>query len=357
MVGYRVCKDEQPVKQRGCPVTHLDPSRQTISVAFQTDKPLAAYGALAAQVEAYGFDGISVYNDMLYQPAWLPLLEVARATRRVRIGPAAVNPFTCHPVNIAGHIALIDEASQGRAYLGLARGSWLDFVGLEPRRTVTALREAFGCIRHLLTRSTEPYAGHLFPLAGGDTLRWPILRPDLPFLLGSWGAQTIRACIAWIHEVKVGGTANPDVVPHFRTVIDQAAVAAGRAAGEVGVVIGSVTVVDEDGQAARARARREVALYLPVVADLDPTLELDPELLARIRAAADRYDFDQAAGLISDGLLARFAFAGTPEQVAAQARAILEAGAARVEFGTPHGLEAETGLRLLGERVLPALRG
>ncbi len=59
------------------------------SVAFQTDKPLSAYGPLAAKVEAYGFDGVSVYNDMLYQPAWLPLLEMAHHTRRVRIGPAA----------------------------------------------------------------------------------------------------------------------------------------------------------------------------------------------------------------------------------------------------------------------------
>ena len=83
-----------------------------ISIAFQTDKPITAYGPLAAAAEAYGFDGVTVYNDMLYQPAWLPLLEIARATRRVRIGPAAVNPFTSHPINIASEIALIDEMAQ-----------------------------------------------------------------------------------------------------------------------------------------------------------------------------------------------------------------------------------------------------
>ena len=38
----------------------------TLSIAFQTDKPLAAYGPLAAQAEAYGFDAVTVYNDMLY---------------------------------------------------------------------------------------------------------------------------------------------------------------------------------------------------------------------------------------------------------------------------------------------------
>ena len=39
------------------------------------------------------------------------------------MGPAAVNPFTCHPLTIAGNIALLDEAADGRAYLGLARGA------------------------------------------------------------------------------------------------------------------------------------------------------------------------------------------------------------------------------------------
>jgi 5,10-methylenetetrahydromethanopterin reductase len=330
-----------------------------ISIAFQTDKALTAYGPLAATAEAYGFDGITVYNDMLYQPAWLPLLEIARATRRVRIGPAAVNPFTCHPMNIASQIALIDEMAQGRAYLGMARGSWLDYVGLHPPQTLTALREAMECVRHLLRRDTAPYAGKIFPIAGGDALRWAIQRADIPFLLGSWGPKTIQACIHELSEVKIGGSANPDVVPPFRRIINEAASGVNRVGADVetdvGIVVGAVTVVDLDGQRARDQARRECALYLPVVAALDPSLQLDPELLARIRAAADRYAFDEAAALISDDLLYRFAFAGTPDEVAEHAAAVFAQGASRVEFGTPHGLTPQEGLRLLGERVLPAL--
>ena len=331
-----------------------------LSIAFQTDKPLRAYGTLAAAAEAYGFDGVTVYNDMLYQPAWLPLLEIARATQCVRIGPAAVNPFTCHPINIASEIALIDEMAQGRAYLGMARGSWLDFIGVRPSQPVTALHEACEAVRHLLRQSTDPYLGTIFPLAGGDRLRWEIQRPDIPFLLGTWGPKTIQACIHEISEVKIGGSANPDLLPYFRQVINDAAAkkqngARGRDGDDVGIVIGAVTVVDADGKAARNLARREVALYLPVVAGLDPSLTVDPELLAQIRAAAERYAFDEAAALISDDLLRRFAFAGTPDEVAQQAADLFAQGAARVEFGTPHGLTPQSGLRLLGERVLPAL--
>jgi 5,10-methylenetetrahydromethanopterin reductase len=330
--------------------------QRTLSIAFQTDKPITAYGPLAAQAESYGFDGVTVYNDMLYQPAWLPLLEVARATHHVRIGPAAVNPFTCHPVNIAANIALIDEASGGRAYLGVARGSWLDYVGLHPKRTVTALRETFASVRHLLQQSKEPLSGEIFPLAGGDSLRWEIPRPDLPFLVGTWGVQTLKACLPFVDEVKIGGSANPRIAPWMRGVIRQHAAQAGRNPEEIGIVVGAVTVVDEDGRRAREHAAREVALYLPVVAELDPTLEIEPDRLEQIKAAAAAYDFKQAAALIPDSLLAKFAFAGTPEDIAEQTVAIFEGGASRVEFGTPHGISTENGLRLLGEEVLPMVR-
>jgi len=329
---------------------------RAVSLAFQTDKPLAAYGPLAALVEAHGFDGVSVYHDLLYQPAWLPLLEIARHTRRVRIGPAAVNPFTCHPLEMAGNVALLDEASEGRAYLGVARGAWLDFLGLEPARPVTALRETFECVRHLLARSTAPYAGRVFRLRGGDSLRWAVSRADVPLLLGTWGPRAIRACIELVSEIKVGGTANPDVVPRIRAEVTAAAVAAGRRPEDVGLAVGAVTVVDRDGQAARALARRKAALYLPIIARLDPTLAIEPERLDRIRAAAAAYDFDGAAALVPDALLRRLAFAGTPDEVAEQAHRLFEAGVQRVELGAPHGLREEDGIRLLGEAVLPALR-
>ena len=218
------------------------------------------------QAEHYGFNGVSVYNDLLYQPAWLPLLEIARNTRRVRIGPAAVNPFTCHPINIAGNIALIDEAAQGRAYLGVARGAWLDSLGVEPERPVTALLEALECIRHLLTRSTEAYIGQTFQIKGGDSLRWDPYRSDVPFLLGTWGSKTIRTCIRHVSEIKIGGTANPNVIPHFCRIVADAAARVDRDPRQVTLVAGAVTVVAADGRAARELARRKVAPYLPVVA-------------------------------------------------------------------------------------------
>lgn len=125
----------------------------------------------------------------------------------------------------------------------------------------------------------------------------------------------------------------------------------------MGIVVGAVTVVDEDGARARVLARREVARYLPVVAPLDPTVDLPADLLRPMADLVATGDEDAAAALVPNEALDRFAFSGTPAQVAAQAAALFAAGAARVEFGTPHGVTDESGVRLLGERVLPTLRG
>ena len=321
----------------------------SITIAFQTDKPLTAYGPLAAKAEEYGFDGVSVYNDLLYQPAWLPLLEIAKKTKRLRIGPAAVNPFTTHPINIAGNIALIDAQSNGRAYCGFARGAWLDFIGLKPTRPIAKLREAMLCVRHLLRQDPRPLTSEHFPLRGGESLRWPGIRGDIPFLLGSWGRKTIQACLPYISEIKLGGTANPSVVQWLKSILAQQS-------GHKKVVVGAVTVVDKDGYAARQLARREVALYLPVVAELDKTLTIEAERIQGIQAAMKAQDVDRAMAFISDALLSKFAFAGTPEEVTMQALNLFAAGADRIEFGTPHGLSAEHGLALLGEIVLPEVR-
>jgi 5,10-methylenetetrahydromethanopterin reductase len=120
--------------------------------------------------------------------------------------------------------------------------------------------------------------------------------------------------------------------------------------------MGAVTVVDRDGAAARRRARAEVAMYLAVVAELDPTTQLPPGFAERIRALVDAGQDEAAGALIPDEVLDRFAFSGTPEQVAALAQEVLNAGADRVDFGTPHGLTDRDGVEALGTMVLPLLR-
>ena len=80
----------------------------------------------------------------------------------------------------------------------------------------------------------------------------------------------------------------------------------------------------------------------------------DPEWTAHIVTAEQRGDREAIARSISDEVLDRFAFAGDPDDLLRLIERAREAGASRVELGTPHGLDAVEGIRLLGSHVLPA---
>ena len=285
------------------------------------------YEALARRAEAAGVDVLSVYHDLLDQPAIGPLLLMARVTERIRLGPAALNPFTLHPYEIAGQTAMLDAVSGGRAFLGLAKGAWLDRLGIEEERPLAGLREAVEIVRALIAGGEAGVAGERFTLMPGTTLTYPRVRDAVPLLVGTWGRKTARWAGTVAQEVKVGGSANPDLVAVVREWIGNP---------EVRVVLGSVSVVDEDGDWARERARAAVAPYLEVVADLDPTLELEPGEAPPLE---------------------RFSIAGTPEEVAERVVGLWDVGVDRVELGTPQGRTPLAGVDLVCERVLPLLRG
>lgn len=334
----------------------LPKGRAELGLGIQSDKTAADYAALAVLAEECGFDVLSVFGDLLFQPPIYPLLEMARATSRIRLGSACHNPYTMHPYEIAGQLAALDQASGGRAYLGLARGSWLTEIGLAQRRPITTLREAILVIRALLSGQTDGVSGRVFHLAPGTELRYSRPPRMPPLLIGTWGPRAAALAGELADEVKIGGTANPAMIAVMAERIAPGLATPGRAADEVGVVVGAVTVVDEDGAAARARARTEVAMYLAVVAELDPTVTIPADLLARVRARVAAGEHVAAGALIPDDVLDLFAISGTPDQVAEHTARLLDAGASRVEFGTPHGLTDLGGVELLGRRVLPALR-
>jgi 5,10-methylenetetrahydromethanopterin reductase len=135
---------------------------------------------------------LSVYHDLLDQPAIGPLLLMASVTERIRLGPAALNPFTLHPYEIAGQIAMVDAVSGGRAFLGLAKGAWLDKLGIDEERPLAGLREAVAIVNALLAGDDGGVKGERFALEPGTTLSYPRVRNAVPLLIGTWGRETMR---------------------------------------------------------------------------------------------------------------------------------------------------------------------
>jgi 5,10-methylenetetrahydromethanopterin reductase len=285
-------------------------------LGVQTDKPLEEYARIASRAEELGFDVVCVYADLYYQSPLPALLQMAAATERVRLGVSCYNPFTLHPVEIAGQTAMLDAASNGRAFLGLAHGAWLDTLRLDLAHPLDAIRDTVEIVRRLLRGDTDGYEGRRYSLAPGETLRYDVLRADVPLHIGTWAPRLAAYAGEVAQELKIGGSANPEMVRLMRERIGN---------DNVGIVSGATTVADEDGERARRVARAEVQMYVDVIGKLDPTSGGD--------------DLD------------RFAFAGTPDEIARHVERLRDAGAHRVDFGTPHGAPPDRGRELLGEIV------
>ncbi len=331
--------------------------KHEISVAFQTDKRAQEYIDLAKFINDFAFDAVTVYCDAPFHPSFSPLILMAQHLTKSRIGAAAVSPSRIHPLDIAAETALLADVAQAGTYLGIARGAWLEAHGItEKKPALTAIREAIEIVQLLLSGGSAGYDGEVFQIAEHVKAPYPLPEKKIPLLIGSWGKKLCAIAGELADEVKIGGSANPDVIPVIADYIGVGEAKVKRELGSVSVVIGAVCVADDDRDLARAEARRQVALYLPVVANLDPTIEIDPEFADRLGEYVNQGDWDSASAMISDDLLDKFAFAGNADDLIRQGNALFEAGANRIEYGTPHGLVPTDGLSILGKTVLPELR-
>lgn len=336
-----------------------------ISIAFQTDKRAADYIALARLVNDYAFDAVTVYCDAPYHPSFGPLLLMAPHIERARIGPAGIPPSRMHPLDIAAGAALLADVARAGTYLGLVRGGWLADHGIsELRPPLLAMRESIRIIQRLLAGKTAtgedyppPNSAGVFQIAPHVRAPYPLPEARIPLQIGTWGAKMAALAGELADEVKIGGSANPALIAWMAKQITRGEARANRARGTVNIVIGAVSVVDEDRVAARFAARKAVALYMPIVSQLDPTTEIEPALMQRAAALVAAGDSDGAARLVSDDILDRFAFAGDVADIIKQCERLFDAGAQRIELGTPHGVaDSARGIRLIGGQALPGLR-
>jgi 5,10-methylenetetrahydromethanopterin reductase len=285
-------------------------------------KSVADMRASAAAAAPYAFASFSVYGDLYDLPPYgvLPIAaEILRGTPVQRVGPLGVPVGLLHPEIIAAHALALEEQLPGQSSIGLVRGAFLEAIGERPA-SLRQLEETIVYIRQRL---------------GGETP---------PIYIGGFGPKILAlAGRLAVTGIKLGGSTNPDLAAHAAATIGHP---------RVEIVLGAVSVIDRDRQAARRLARFEVAKYLAVVGELDPTLQGDElESLQKFRTRFKMGDQD-AGRAISDALLDKFALAGTADDALA-AMARMDGKVSRFEFGTPHGLGTRPeAIRYIGEAIV-----
>lgn len=324
------------------------------SIGLSGDKPMRAYVELAQLAERHGFHTVTIADDLMFKPVWPILCVIAQNTRTIRVGPSVTNPYLVHPAILAGNAALLDEISDGRAYLGIGKGAFLEFLGVEQTRPLTTVREALELVRRLLSGDRTPYEGTVYHATDSAFFRWDPPRADIPLLVGTWGPRMCEIAGELANEVKAAATWSPKYARLLRKHIETGERVAGRPVGSVQLCLGPLSSIAEDGKAAKASVRGALAVYLPYLSPMTESVGIDPDELKRVKVAGDRGDYEGAAAQLSDFSVESFSLAGTPDEFVRSIENVIDhAPVDRIEFGTHHSPNEAEAIRLLGERVLP----
>jgi len=151
--------------------------------------PMDRYPALARAVEQRPFSELTVHDVVWWRPAWPILTLIGACTERVLVGPDVTHPLLVHPIVTAANLAALDELTDGRAVLGVGRGSLLERLGIEPAKPAQVAG---------LVREVRGY------LAG--SFNWKQRRSTVEVFVGAFGPQMLElACAGWADEVRPPG--------------------------------------------------------------------------------------------------------------------------------------------------------
>jgi len=121
---------------------------------------LAELGQLA---ERYGIRGVWVSSLLDSRDPFTNLSVLARSTSRIRLGPVAVNPFDTHPVKIASALFTLNELADGRARIVIGGGGEaLEALAIKPHRRVRAVAECVDIIKSAAMGEPVNYEGQIF---------------------------------------------------------------------------------------------------------------------------------------------------------------------------------------------------
>ncbi len=134
--------------------------------ALATPRELAE---LAVEAERYGFNTLWTASYLASRDPWSNLVAAAQATRRIRLGAIAVNPYDTHPVRICTGWLTFNEYAQGRARIVVGGGGEaLQALGIPPERRVGAVGECVEILKRVTPGQRLSYAGKRFRVEGYD---------------------------------------------------------------------------------------------------------------------------------------------------------------------------------------------
>ena len=290
--------------------------------------------ALARATEQAGFDAFFRSDHLLgvdpadpaYRPSdsWTTLAGLARDTERVRLGTLVTAATFRAPALLAAIVATVDDMSGGRAELGIGTGWYekehaaygLPFPSVAERfdRLEEALEIITGVWRHPAgPRPGYSFTGRHFTVEDSRTPPRPVQQPAPPVIVGGTGRVRTPAVAARYATEFNAALGSPDQLRARIALFERACEAIGRDPGEAGR-----------------------SILVPVACGSTPA------------------EVERRAAVMGSDFIRTHAVTGSPERVAGQLAAFVDAGADTVYLHV-YDISDLDHVALLGAEVLPSV--
>jgi 5,10-methylenetetrahydromethanopterin reductase len=338
-----------------------------IDIILEPNLTPAQVAELGVAAERYGVRALWTSNYFAHWDCFLSLLPLVQATRNLRVGALAVSPFEMHPLKIANSLLTLNEMSGGRAVIAMGAGEGnIDAMALtRPEKIVRAVREALEIVRGAgRGRLAKGYEGEDFKVKFPCAYDWVKAAPAQVYGT-AYREQMLRMEARVADGVYIGCTP-PEVMAGAMVAVREGA--AKREPGMDALLTNTFWAwhLKRDRAEGYRESRRELAWR---------ARKLDAELLAHVLApdevklVRDHYDrfvaawFDRSGhvkGLpeaIPNRLCEYFTSTGGLEDLDREIeRFRMFARAGLTEVALRLHDDPMDGLKIIGERVIPALR-
>lgn len=333
-----------------------------IDVILESNNAPERVAELGVMAERAGLGGVWVSNMNDARDPFINFVPLALQTSRIRMGPIAVSPFELHPMKMAGSLLSLNEVAKGRAQIVVgAGGGTVNAMGLKPVRVVRAVRECVEILRAAATGKPVRYQGELFKV-GWYNPSW-VQSPPPAIYAGANGPQMLKAAPRYADGVMVSDFV-VDHVRRARAIIDGTLAEAGRDPATFPMNNFWAWHVKDTREAAEREARIWLTVrgtlyppYINEVLDPDEAEIVNRNIQAFIRAYNAKTDVIEG---VPPEIVSKLARGCTSACGLDQLDAEIErlrgfARAGLTEIALRIYDEPEKTIRLLGERVVPAL--
>jgi 5,10-methylenetetrahydromethanopterin reductase len=307
-----------------------------------------------------GLASFWVADQRWMRDVYVSLTDLSARTKKMLLGTRVTDPFIRHPALTAVAIATLDEASDGRAILGIgAGGSGFRQLGIDRTRPALAVRESIELIRRLW--SGEDFEFH------GEIVKWNRgalefrCRPDIPIVIAARGPYLLELSGEMADAAIVASGVSAGGVAWARERIAKGERKAGRAEGSTELMHMTYVSIDRRPEVARQTVKK--ALVGTVVGS-HPTYDF---LKANgLEIPADLFSYLESGGraaphiieLIPDAFVDKLAIAGTVDDCTEQLQSLLDVG---IQHPLLAPIPLEDGgeidlLRTCVDRIIPRLK-